>query len=306
MAQSPPPSLALFAIVVVIVLAAAGLGGYFLYRQNVPPVPAGVARVAVGDNVTVDYIGFFGSGPQTGRVFDTSLKSVALDNTTYPKSLGFTLRNLSGYTPLGVHVGSTPRTGYVVGNLTFVGVVPGFWRGLVGLPVDKPSSISIPYQEGYGPMNLSCLRTRPLVETLSTTVTLTVRAFSTSFPAVAPNAGVTFLDPNFGWTDTILSSNTSAVVVGYMPHVGEVTTHVGWPVVVTAVTASTITLTSELSSGAVGLVGGNLSGNATVCGTHQYIVSSVNPNGTYTENFNREVTGRTLIFRVTILQIVTS
>ncbi len=306
MAQSAP-SYAFLAFLVVVVVVAASVGGVLLYEHNHPKVTAAVPRVAVGDNVTVNYIGLFGSGPEQGRVFDTSIKSVALDNGAYPKSLEFALRNLTQYTPLGVHVApKTPRAGFTIGNTTFVGVVPGFWRGLLGLAVNQTRWVSFSDTQGYGPLNASCLRYQPLVEHLANVVTLPSKSFSTAYPGVGPFSGSSFLDPTYGWTDTVLSSNQTTVVVGYFPHVGELTSHAGWPVTVTAINGTTITLTNGLSTSNAGLVTGNLSGNATVCGAHEFVASAVNTNGTYTMNFNREVVGQTLVFRMTVVQIVSA
>ncbi len=128
------PSFALIAILTIVAIVVAGIGAGLLYEFNHPKAPAGPPTVQVGDNVTVNYIGMFGSGPEQGRVFDTSIKSVAENNATWPKSLQYTPRSASGYTPLPVHVGpNTPGSGYTVGNVTYGGVVTGFWEGLLGL-----------------------------------------------------------------------------------------------------------------------------------------------------------------------------
>lgn len=298
------PSLGLLAFLIAVVLVSGGVGTYYLYQHNYPKPAAGQPVVLVGDNVTVNYIGMFGSGGEVGRVFDTSLHSVALNNITYPKSLQYSGRNASGYSPLGVHVGPrTPSSGYTIGNVTFVGVVPGFWRGLVGLPVNQTRLISMPPALGYGPTNPSCLRTVPLVQTLSSTVILSPSDFAKLYAGVFPFSGVSFVDPTYGWTDTVLSSNNSSVVVGLLPAVGTTTTYPGWTVEVTAVAGGTITLQNLLTPANAGRVAGKLFG-ATVCGTTQFIVTSVNPNGTFTEDFDREVVGQTLLFQVTVVQIV--
>lgn len=284
-----------------VVVVAASVGTYFLYRQNHPPLPAGPREVAVGDNVTVNYIGFFGSGPEQGRVFDTSLKAVANNNVTYPKTVEYVARNSSSYTPLGVHVGAkTPGSGYNVGNITYGGVVTGFWQGLLGLSVNQTRLLTIPPYLAYGPANPSCVRFVPLVQNLSSTVVLTPAQFAKGYPGVDAFAGTYFVDPTYGWSDTVLSSNNTTVVVGYLPTVGTNSSYPGWPVRVTAVSASTITLENLLTSADVGAVGGKLA-NASVCNSNQFFVSALNPNGTFTEDFNREVAGQTLEFYVTVV-----
>jgi FKBP-type peptidyl-prolyl cis-trans isomerase 2 len=295
-----PPSFTLLVILVAIVVIGAGVGAYFLYKYNHPPGPAAKRVVVVGDNVTVNYIGMFGSGLQQGRVFDTSIRAVADNNATYPKSLEYTPRNASSYTALGVHVGpSAPSGGYTINGVTYGTVVTGFWQGLLGLAVNQTRFISIPPVFGYGPLNPSCLRTVPLAQNVSVTVNLTPAAFTKAYPGVTPNAGVVFVDPAYGWTDTVLSANNTSVSVERLPFTGEETDAPGWPVMVTAVSGSSIALENLLTTANAGLYLGKSA--STVCGTTQFTISAVNPNGTFTENFNREVVGETLVFQVTVV-----
>ncbi len=289
------------AFLVVVVVVAAGVGTYFLYKQNHPALSSGPRVVAIGDNVTVNYIGMFGSGPEQGRVFDTSIQAVADNNVTYPKTVEYTPRNASGYTPLGVHVGPrTPSSGYSIGSVTYGGVVTGFWQGLLGLPVNQTRLVSIPPYLGYGPANPSCVQTVPLVQNISSTVVLSSVAFAKNYPGVDAFAGVNFVDPTYGWTDTVLSANNTTVVVGLLPTVGATSSYPGWPVKVVDVSTTSITLDNLLTSADVGAVGGRLTGTS-VCGSSQFFVSALNPNGTFTEDFNREVAGQTLVFYVTVV-----
>lgn len=299
-----PFSFTTLAVLVVVVVLAAGIGTYFLYKYNQPAAAHGARVVQLGDNVTVNYVGLFGSGLDQGRVFDTSIKAVANDNASWPKAVTYAARNASGYTPLGVHVGpSAPSGGYTINGTTFGSVVTGFWKGLLGLPVNKTSYVTIPPVFGYGPLNPSCLRTVPLVQEVPSVVNYTPAQFARLYAGVDANAGVSFVDPTYGWTDTVLSSNNSSVSVGLLPTVGETTHAPGWPVLVTAVNGGSITLENLLSTANAGSFQGKSA--ASVCGATQFTILSVNPNGTFTENFNREVVGQTLIFQVTVVQIVT-
>jgi FKBP-type peptidyl-prolyl cis-trans isomerase 2 len=298
------PSFGFLAFLVAVVIVVAGVGVGLLYGYNHPKSAGSPTTVQVGDNVTVNYIGLFGSGPQQGKVFDTSLKSVARDNATWPKSLEYTPRNSSGYTPLAVHVGPAPSGGYNVSGVTYLGVVPGFWMGLVGLAVNQTRWATVPPAEGYGPLQQSCLRTNPLIETIPAVVTTTPAGFAKSYPGVTAVTGVTFADPSYGWTDQVLSANRTAVVVGREPTVGETTAPAGWTILVANVSSATITLESLLTPGSVGSVLGSVPG-LTVCGTTQFLVWSVSPaDGTFTANYNREVVGETLIFVVTVVTIL--
>jgi hypothetical protein len=304
MAQRPPSLIAL-AIFVAIVAIGAGVGTTLLYNYNHQSAPSGPLAIAAGDNATVNYIGLFGSGPEQGRVFDTSLWTVATQNLTYPKSLNFSFRgNESAYTPLGVHIGSsTPSGGYTIGNDTFVGVVPGFWQGLIGLAVNQTRWISIPPLLGYGPLNTSCVKSAPLITTLSVDVSEPIANFTHDFPGVLVAGGVEFPDPTWGWPDLIITANATAVYYENLATVGWTASPNGWPVTVTSLSATTITLTNELTASDAGRFLGQVSGGP-VCGSSKYILWGVDlANGTYLENFNAEVVGETLIFQVTAVKI---
>ena len=298
------PSIGFLTFLVVVVVIVAGVGVGLLYVHNHPKVPSSPTTVAVGDNVTVNYIGLFGSGPEQGKVFDTSLKAAATDNATYPKSLEYTPRNSSGYTPLPVHVGpNTPSGGYNVSGQTYGAVVPGFWKGLVGLAANQSRWITVVPTEGYGSLNTSCIETSPLVQTIPAAVTVSPSAFATAYPKGTAARGAMFSDPTYGWNDTVLSANSTAVVVGRSPYVGETIHPYGWSIVVTNVTSGTITLQSQLTPASVGNVLGSIS-NVTVCSTTKFVLWSVDlAAGTFTENYNREVVGETLVFVVTVVAI---
>src|SRR5580658_2385472 len=133
-------------LVVIVLLGGGAAAGFFWYHDRPNSAPTALV-VTLGDNVTVNYIGLFGSGPQQGKVFDTSIYSVAYDNIAYPKGLQFSPRgpSPSNFTPLDVFVGaSTPSGGYSLGGLSFIQVVPGFWEGLLGLSGNQTRTISVP------------------------------------------------------------------------------------------------------------------------------------------------------------------
>ncbi len=298
------PSLVLFALLIVVVLVVGGVGFGLLYEHNHPQPPPSPLTVVVGDNVTVNYIGYFASGPQIGKIFDTSIKAVAENNATYPKALEYTPRNKTGYTPLPVHVGpSTPKDGYSLNGVTYSSVVTGFWKGLLGLAVNVTRSTTFPASEGYGALNQSCLVTAPLVQTIPTTVSYIPSAFSKAYSGVTAAAGVRFSDPIYGWNDTVVSANTTNVVVARQPYVGETVSPYGWKILVQNLTSSKITLKSELTPNSPGNVLGKIT-NQTVCSTTQFIVWSVDLSaGTFVENYNSQVVGQALTFVVTVAAI---
>jgi hypothetical protein len=308
----PRPSLILPIVLVVLVIVGAGVGVGLLYEYNHPAPRGPTPTVAVGDNVTVNYIGVLGSGPQAGRVFDTSLYSVATNNVSYPKSLEFAYRgSAANYTPLPVLVG--PSGSYTIGNLTFGTVVTGFWQGLIGVPTNHTISITVPPDLGYGPVISNCTAVRPLTVTVPVQITVTLSEFATAYPGETPTPGTEFTDPSYGWTDFVLSSNSTGAVVVNLPPLGWKVPSASWPIVVTGLNSTVITLTNQLTAQNDGVTLGNVP-STTVCGTHRFLVTSVNSlNGTYSVLYDysssagghvsAEIQGQTLVFQVTVVRI---
>src|SRR4029077_19573441 len=118
------------------------------------------------------------------------------------------------YTPLAVFVGpSTPSGGYTLGNLTFIQVVPGFWQGIVGMSPNTTRTIVVPEAQGYGATNPTCVATRPLVTTLPVLQTYAGVEFQKIYPGITARVGYEFTDPHYGWSDQLLSANSSYVTV---------------------------------------------------------------------------------------------
>ncbi|HYA54291.1 MAG TPA: hypothetical protein VEG42_01650 [Thermoplasmata archaeon] len=299
------PSRILFVILVVVVLIAAGVGAAVLYELNRPKSAGTILTVQVGDNVTVSYIGEFANGAQAGRVFDTSIYSVALNNASYPKSLEFAMRaSPSAYTPLPVHVGpTTPSGGYTIGNVSYGSVVTGFWQGLLGLQGNQSATIVIPPNLGYGSLNQSCLVTRPLVFSVPVLTFVPASEFGSLYPNVTATVGVQFADPTYGWNDTVFAVNSTTVSVRAAPNVGEKSSPDGLPYEVSQLNATAVTVSSLLTPANAGLVLGHSASQ--VCSASKFIVSAVDFGaGTLTENYNSEVVGATLKFTVTVVNIL--
>jgi hypothetical protein len=310
--EGPSPLLVIVLVAIVVIAGAAA--GILVYVHSRPHSGPTLFVVVEGDNVTVNYIGLFGSGPDQGHVFDTSLYTVAQNSAVWPKSLEYEPRpSAANYTPLPVHVGaSTPSSGYSLGGQNFIQVVTGFWQGLIGLPGNVSRAVSVPDSLGYGAANPACEETLPISETVPVVEFLTTTGFGNAYPGVQANTGATFKDPNYGWPVLILSANSTGVVIENLPTVGFTASPAGWPVVVTNVTSTangsgSITLVNQIDPSQAGhLVGYDFAGNGP-CRSQtggDFIVSSVDlAAGTYVANFNTEVTGQTLIFIVTVVDI---
>jgi FKBP-type peptidyl-prolyl cis-trans isomerase 2 len=277
-------------------------------------VPPGPLTVAVGDNVTVNYIGIFGSGSDAGRVFDTSIYSVSVNQAAYPKSLEYSPRaSVANYTPLPVHVGgSTPQGGYSLGGQSYIQVVTGFWQGLVGLPGNQTKAVVVPPLLGYGPQNPACIAKEPLSFQLPVLQTMPGTTFQKAYPSELATTGTEFRDPHYGWNVLILSANASFVTIENLATPGMTSSPAGWPVLVSNVTSTAngsgaITLVNELDPSSAGrVVGTDYLGNGpcSSAANGKFIVSAVDlANGTYTVDYNSEVSGQTLIFFVTVVNI---
>ena len=247
-------------------------------------------------------------------MFDTSLHTVAVDPVAYPKSLEYHPRGTAGnYTPLAVHVGGhTPSSGYTLGNLSFIQVVTGFWQGLLGIQPNQTHTIIVPPDLGYGSTNPACVATLPLTQHVPVVRTLSGAQFQTASPGGLAASGAEFSDPHYGWTVLVLSANSSFVTIENLPYVGETASPAGWPVTVTSIASTTngsgdITLVNQLAPASAGhLLGKDFlgTGPCSSSANGQFIVSNVNPAaGTYTEDFNPEVQGQTLLFIVTVVDV---
>ena len=297
----------LVVLVAVIVIAAGGTAAVVSVYVLPTHTPHSVKTVTEGDNVTVNYIGMFASGPQQGKVFDTSLYSVYQNNATYPKSLEYVPRGSeSNYTVLPVHVGPTaPTNGYVFGNYTFSTVITGFWQGILGMTGNQTRIVTIPVNLAYGPARPSCFTTEPLVLTVPIDSTVPLGTFRADYPNVTARAGTTFPNQVYGWMEYILSANSTSVSFQSLVSVGQRVTALELPYAVTAISNGNITLTSTLTTGQAGTVLGRLPGNApTVCSSGEFIVSSIDwTTGVMTWNFNNEIYGEPLRFYITVVDI---
>src|SRR5216684_1867075 len=121
----------LWSFVGVVILIVAILGVYYGYV--VPKFAPPPLRAQSGDSVQVDYVGTF---VENGLVFDTSIRSIAQDNASYPKAFMFGWHG--SYAPLPVTIGSG-------------GVVPGFDTGIQGLAIGDSKRIIVPHSPKCAP-----------------------------------------------------------------------------------------------------------------------------------------------------------
>ncbi len=258
-----------------------------------------VRKVVNGDTIKVNYIGRL--TPPDDRVFDTSIYSVASNNALYPKSLSFSLRQNTSYTPLQFVVGS--------GSL-----IPGFESGVLGMTLNETKTIVVPPSQGYGAMNLSRVFSFSLTETAPVYAVMNQTVFHNTYN-VTPSIHLALTDPTWGWLAQVIDVNPDAdlVKVQNMPSVGdrlavfgtpEAANPTGWYADVVSIDSTAnaglgiITIHHELTASDSGKVqGADIRGN--------FIIEDVDSSaGTAVKNYNDELVGVTIYFTVTLYAFV--
>ncbi len=156
--------------------------------------------VQVGDNVSVDY-----TGTLNGKVFDTSIESVAKEN-----NLSSPIRH---YEPIRFVVGK----GFMV---------KGFEEGIIGMKVGESKTLTIPPEKGYGQKNPQLIQTVPIIQNFpiirnfSKTVDVPTNQFDGIFGSgrrIGENVHIPESNANL----TILNISSSYVHVAYNLKVGD-------------------------------------------------------------------------------------
>lgn len=283
-----PPRVNPFRVVIAVVVVAAVIIGYLLATRPPTPVPPNVVRP--DDFVEVDYIGFF----ENGLVFDTSIQEVAEDNATYPKAVSFEFRP-GPYTPFGFIVGGG-------------GAIPGFEQGLLfptPMREGEVRQVVVPPGLGYGPSDPSQIEVRPLREEIPQFETLLRTQFLGQFNE-NPVAGLSFSHPTWQWEVRVVEASADFVTIMHLPDpVGFLLRPFGaWDAQVVEVETS-----AELGQGRIVVLHLLTPGHVNAVqvredGGRTFRIVNVDPvAGTYTVDFNREVVGQTLIFRLELLHI---
>ena len=268
-----------------------------------------------GSFVKIDYTGKF----TDDRVFDTSKESVAKD-MSINKSAMFTLRSNSGYVPLKVYIGNPPvpqeKSDYIV-------IIEGLRKGLIGMKVGENNTVIIKPEEGYGLSQPELIRTINRTEIVPVFENMTIQVFIDRYHT-APVLYKSLKHYVWTWNVTVINvnENTDTVVVRNDPINNEEFFIYPWKTIVTSVSTATSQIQIRHQPDA------NTTSKTVLYTTFlpyhpsfsdipslqakygQASEDSPNP-GTisYTDNsiqidFNREVTGKTLIFDVTVLEII--
>lgn len=279
-------SFIILCIAMAVVVAGAAIGYSFLassHEENADQV----YEVKNGDQVEVDYIGMF----EDGTVFDTSIEEVADNNALYPKSLSFAPQG--DFTPLGFTVGAGE-------------MIPGFDSGVVGMVRNETRILTIQPEDGYG------FPSEDMVQTKSLRISIPVYEWTvntTSFAEryfVDAELGTTIKHDEYGWNATVshIDPVSGLVMMKNEPNPHEIIKlYNEWDSMVVSIDTSAnggmgeIVVKHLLTSADAGkIISADKYG--------QFIVRAVNADaGTYTVDYNREVVGKTLIFKVTMVFI---
>ncbi len=303
--QTPPVqgdrSRKILAAMIAGIVVCAALIGYVLYSEMGASKAQSSPAIVAGDQVEMNYIGW----TPEGRVFDTSIYSVATNNAVYPKSLTFTLRDKTSYVPFNM----------TAGNYGSGGTIKGFALGVIGLREGDHVTIDVLPGEGYA-VQANMTRWQPLVQEVPILDVMSESDFESHFKTTPFPMAIL---PHYfwQWNVQVVEIFQGMVTIKNLPTVGEfvypfgnpndVSNPAGWPVEVLSydVPNQVIKIEHHLSADAVYNVKGTDIDGRTL------IVTNYNAqNGTFqvgksdsTTGYNAEIAGRLLEFEVTIIKI---
>ncbi len=294
-------------IAAVALVISAGVIGYIVYDNSLAHWSSTFDVVEMDDTVTMNYIGRFSDG----RVFDTSILSVAENDVLYPKSLTFALRDNDSYAPFEMIAGLYGEQG---------GTIKGFALGVIGLSVEDETVIEVAAEDAY-PVDPSMLETVPLEERVVGTETMPEQTFSNLFK-VDPTVMAHVPHYKWGWDVVVTEISFGLVTFKHFPTVGETVYPFGdptddddpqgWGCVVESFDsdaddgAGEIVVRHDVGPGDVYAVKGE---------THDgdaFVISSFDDENDTFEihksdpqiGYNGEVAGRALFFEVSIISVI--
>lgn len=255
-----------------------------------------------GDEVSVDYTGrFLGSRGELGALFDTTIPEDA-HNESIPKASAFTIRDT--YDDLTFTIGSGQ-------------MIAGFDTGVLGMTVGSIKYITVPPEEGYGDVlpelkfNISSKTSIPLREDIS------ADEFKVRFPFIDPASQESFMHPFWNWEVKIIEEDPDTVTILNQPAYQAVYGNFNWNVTISDISSSKniITLTHDINGidttqpilfPDIMLLDPEWAQKATEANQGQEPPTGIvtNVGGIITIDFNREVSGRTLVFKVIMNSIM--
>lgn len=288
------------------VLLLAGLAGLSLYddykeKREKDDDKEEVTQIIEGDEVTVDYIGrFLGAGSDQGPVFDTSIREIAED-ASIPKSQGFIPKPV--YDDLTFSVGSGQ-------------MVKGFEEAVIGKKEGQTFTVTIPPEKAYGPALKELVYVLNSTQVLPLREVMTSDAFTRSYPGIAVNEVRSFLHPFWGWEVNVIESNPAEVTLMHQPVFGKDYFAFPWNVSVKDISTERNSFTLQHQIYEIGArtkvpfpevskLDPEWANNAVMANSNNPPMEGfvTSKGGTITLDFNKEVSGKTLVFQITINKV---
>ena len=292
-------------VITVLVLLCISVIGYVIYDNSLSGESVSTV-VEDGSTVTMNYVGMF----EDGRVFDSSLYDIASNDALYPKSFTFTLRDEDAYEPFEMTAGLYGESG---------GTIKGFALGVIGMQLNEKRIIVVAPEDGYA-VDESMVETFDLAEEVPVVETLSDSSFTSLF-GVSAEPMVIMPHYKWGWDVLVTEVSLGYVTFKNIPSVGDIVTPygdpndpddpMGWECEVESY--------DVLYDGGAGLI--VVRHLLTEADTYWYegvdhlgasfVLSSVDEDaGTFQihkidaeSGYNGEISGRTLLFEVTVLEI---
>ena len=274
-------------IVLAIVIISSGVLGYNYLSKSQDPFPGPGTVAKVGDRVAINYTGSF----EDGTIFDTSILEVAEDDALYPKALSFSDKQT--YQPLTFTIGSGE-------------VIKGFENGVLDLGIGQTITIIVPPEDGYGDTDPNLIDEISLVtEVPMFMYGMNSTIFRDTY-GIDAVAGMTITDVVWGWNSLVYFVDEAAgeINIRYEPAIGDIIDYNGvWESEVIGIDSSSnggvIILKHLLEpSDAFKVHGTNNKGE-------DFIITEVDLDaGTAKMDRNKEVVGKTLIFKITLENII--
>lgn len=299
------PVRTVMSVMTALLVLAVGIIGYVVYDNSLASDHVLTVVVDQSD-VTMNYVGMF----EDGRIFDTSVYEIASNDALYPKSFTFTLREEESYKPFEMVAGLYGESG---------GTIKGFALGVIGMKINEKRIIVVAPEDGYA-VNPEMVETVDLLEQAPVVETMTEMDFRSLFGV---SAAPMVIAPHYKWGWDVIVTQVASGFVQFknIPTVGETVTPygdpndpdapMGWECVVESYDAlyndgvGRIMVRHMLSDGdAYNREGIDYQGVS-------FVLSAVDEDaGTFQKHivdteigYNGEISGRTLLFEITILDI---
>ncbi len=264
-----------YAVIVTIIVLAAGIGTYwYMTKGTEEKVPV----VKEGDTISVRYYGYIYYDGER-RVFDTNIKEIAQDNSSYPKTL--TYKWPGRFDPLT----------FTVGDGT---MIEGFDKGVVGMKLNETKTIVVPPDEGYH-FDWSLVQNHSLRQTIPVIENMTLEKFKLRYGVENPAENSVYRDKKYGWNSLVLQVNPTLNIVTVMHNPEEGKSYYPDPnnmdfkCYVESISDGYIHVRFIIEKTPILLEDGG-------------VIDWVNDT-TFRVNYNKEVAGKTLYFVVTVIEI---